>query len=56
MIAANTAEVVQLTIGAVLGVAVSFNLDRFHLSGWKAAGIVAVFLFTFLVLSDLLIN
>ena len=30
MVAANTAEVVQLTIGAVLGVAVSFNLDRFR--------------------------
>ena len=56
MITANTAEVVQLSIGAVLGVAVSFNLDRFHLSGWKAAGIVGTFLFTFLVVSDLLIN
>ena len=56
MVAANTAEVVQLTIGAVLGVAVSFNLDRFRLTRWKAAGITAAFLFTFLVLSDLILN
>ena len=53
---ASLSEAIQLTIGAVLGVAVSFNLDRFRLTGWKAAGITAAFLFTFLVLSDLLIN
>lgn len=62
MLAANAAEVVQLTVGAVLGTAVSFNLDRFGLSlmnpktRWKAAGVTLAFLFTFLVLTDLLIN
>ncbi|TXT25388.1 MAG: hypothetical protein FD131_4589 [Rhodocyclaceae bacterium] len=62
MIVANAAEVVQLTIGAVIGTAVSVNLRRFNLSlmdpktRWKASGVIVTFLFSFLVLSDLILN
>lgn len=62
MLVTSTAEVVQLTIGAILGVAVSLNLGRFGLSfrnpetRVKAAVITLTFLFTFLVISDLLLN
>lgn len=58
----NTPEVIQLTVGAILGSAVSINLSKFGMSlmdpetRWKAAGIIGTFLFTFVVLSDLLIN
>lgn len=59
---ASTAEVVQLTVGAVVGVAVSINMGRFGLSlmdpktRWKAAAVLVAFLFTFLVLTDLAIG
>ena len=62
MLANSVAEVVQLSVGAVLGTVVSLNLSRFGLSlmdpktRWKALGVIGTFLFTFLVLSDLLIN
>ena len=60
--AISAAEVVQLSIGAVLGTVVSINLGRFGLSlmdpktRWKALGVIGTFLFTFLVLTDLIIN
>ena len=62
MIASNLSEVVQLTVGAVMGTAVSINLSRFGISlmdpktRWKAAGIVGLFLFSFLSLTDLLLS
>ncbi len=62
MIASNLSEVVQLTVGAVMGTAVSINLSRFGISlmdpktRWKAAGIVGLFLFSFLALTDLLLG
>lgn len=62
MIASNLGEVVQLAIGAVMGTAVSINLSRFGISlmdpetRWKAAGIIGVFLFSFLALTDLLLS
>ena len=62
MLASSAAEVVQLSVGAVLGTVVSINLRRFGLSlmdpqtRWKALGVIGTFLFTFLVLSDLIIN
>ncbi|MBP9636406.1 MAG: hypothetical protein KBE28_15370 [Nitrospira sp.] len=62
MIASNLGEVVQLTVGAVMGTAVSINLSRFGISlmdpktRWKAAGIVGLFLFSFLALTDLLLG
>ena len=62
MLASSAAEVVQLSVGAVLGTVVSINLGRFGLSlmdpktRWKALGVIGTFLFTFLVLSDLIIN
>ena len=62
MIASNLGEVVQLAIGAVMGTAVSINLSRFGISlmdpktRWKAAGIVGLFLFSFLALTDLLLG
>ncbi len=62
MIASNLGEVVQLTVGAVMGTAVSINLSRFGISlmdpktRWKAAGIVGIFLFSFLALTDLLLG
>ena len=62
MIASNLGEVVQLTVGAVMGTAVSINLSRFGISPmdpktrWKAAGIVGLFLFSFLALTDLLLG
>ena len=62
MIASNLSEVVQLTVGAVMGTAVSINLSRFGISlmdpetRWKAAGIIGVFLFSFLALTDLLLS
>ena len=62
MLASSAAEVVQLSVGAVLGTVVSINLSRFGLSlmdpqtRWKALGVIGTVLFTFLVLSDLIIN
>ncbi len=62
MLANSAAEFVQLAVGAVLGTVVSINLNRFGLSlmdpktRWKALGVIGTFLFTFLVLSDLIIN
>ena len=62
MIASNLGEVVQLTVGAVMGTAVSINLSRFGISlmdpetRWKAAGIIGAFLFSFLALTDLLLS
>lgn len=62
MIVATTAEIIQLTVGAILGTAVSVNMSRFGLSfsdpktRWKAAGIVITVLYTFIVLSDLIVN
>ena len=62
MIASNLGEVVQLAVGAVMGTAVSINLSRFGISlmdpetRWKAAGIIGVFLFSFLALTDLLLS
>ena len=62
MIASNLGEVVQLTVGAVMGTAVSINLSRFGISlmdpktRWKAASIVGLFLFSFLALTDLLLS
>ena len=62
MIASNLGEVVQLTVGAVMGTAVSINLSRFGISlmdpktRWEAAGIIGVFLFSFLSLTDLLLS
>lgn len=62
MLANSAAEVVQLSIGAVLGTVVSINLSRFGLSlmdpntRWKALGVISTFLFTFLILSDLILN
>ena len=62
MLASSAAEVVQLSVGAVLGTVASINLSRFGLSlmdpqtRWKALGVIGTFLFTFLVLSDLIIN
>ena len=62
MLANSAVEVVQLSIGAVLGTVVSINLSRFGLSlmdpntRWKALGVIGTFLFTFLILSDLILN
>ena len=62
MLANSAAEVVQLSIGAVLGTVVSINLGRFGLSlmdpntRWKALGVIGTFPFTFLILSDLILN
>ena len=62
MLANSAAEFVQLAVGAVLGTVVSINLNRFGLSlmdpktRWKALGVIGTFLFTFLVLSDLILN
>ena len=62
MLANSAAEFVQLAVGAVLGTVVSINLNRFGLSlmdpktRWKALGVIGNFLFTFVVLSDLIIN
>ena len=62
MFSASTSEMIQMAIGAVMGTAVAINMDRFGMSfsdpktRWKAAGIVVTFLFTYLILSDLIIN
>jgi hypothetical protein len=62
MFPVTAAEVVQLAIGSVLGTVVSLNMSRFGLSfadpqtRWTAAWIVAAFLLTFLILTDLIIN
>ena len=61
MLSSNTAEMIQLGIGAMLGTAVSINLSRFGLSlmdpdtRWKAAGIIGLVLASFVVLTDLVI-
>ncbi len=56
----HAADVVQLTVGAVLGVVVSVNMGQQGLSvmnpktRWKAIGVISLFLFSFLLLSDLI--
>lgn len=58
----NMAEVIQLTVGAIMGTALSINLSRFGISlmdpktRLKAAAIIGLFIVTFVVLTDLLIN
>ena len=58
----TAAEVFDLAVGALLGTAVAFNLSRFGLSlrdpatRWKALGVLAGFLLTFLILTDLVRN
>ena len=62
MIVGGAAEVVQMMIGAVVGTAVSINMSRFGMSimdpktRWKAAGVLVIFLFSFLVLTDLILT
>lgn len=59
---ANMPEVVQLTVGAIMGAALSVNMHRFGLSlrdpatRWNAVAIIVMFVVTFLFLTDLLIN
>ena len=56
----HAADVFELTVGAVMGGAVSVNMGRQGLSildpktRWKAISIIALFLLSYLVLSDLL--
>ena len=58
----NLADVGQLTVGTMLGLALSFNMSRHGLSlrnpetRWKSIGIILLFLFSFLILSDLLLS
>lgn len=58
----TNAEGFDLAVGALLGAAVAFNLGRFGLSlrdpatRWKAFGVLAGFLLTFLILTDLVRN
>jgi hypothetical protein len=55
-------EVVQLTVGAIVGAALSINMSRGGMSlidpktRWMAAAFIVLFLSTFLLLTDLLIN
>ncbi len=55
-------EVVQLTVGAILGAALSINLSRANLSltdpqtRWRAACIMVMFVSTFLLLADLVMS
>lgn len=61
MLSFSPAELVQLTIGAIIGTAVSINLSRYGLSitdpktCWKAGAVILAFLFVFLMLTDLLL-
>ena len=56
----HAADVFQLTVGAVMGVAVSVNMGRHGLSiinpetRWTAISVISLFLLSFLLLSDLL--
>lgn len=58
MIAPTLFDAAQLTIGAVIGLAVSLNLDRYGMSlmdpktRWTTLGIICTFLFTFLLFSE----
>jgi hypothetical protein len=60
--AAQLPEVVQLTVGAIVGAALSINMSRGGMSfidpktRWMAAAFIVLFLSTFLLLTDLLIN
>lgn len=62
MLANSAGELFQLSIGALLGTVVSINLGRFGMSlmdpktRWKALAVIGIFLFSFLVISDLIIN
>lgn len=55
-------EIAQLAIGALMGTIVSVNLDRNGVSirdpktRWKALAVISTFLYSFLVLSDLIIS
>lgn len=48
--------IVQMVIGTGLGTAMFVNLEKAKLSMWAALGITVVFLYTFLLLSDLVLH
>lgn len=62
VIATNTAEVIQLAVGGIVGSAVSITMSKHGMSlfdpetRWKTAAILGSFLFCFLAVTDLLIN
>ena len=59
---ASTAEVVQLTVGAIMGAALSINMHKFGMSlmdpktRWNAVAGIIMFVVTFLFVTDLIIN
>lgn len=58
----TAADVVQLTVGAIMGTALAINMDKHGLSftnpatRWKAIGLCASFLFLFVAITDLAMN
>ena len=62
MVSVTGSEAIQLTVGALMGTALSINMDNYGLSiidpetRWQALGLICSFLFTFLSLTDLLIG
>lgn len=62
MIQASGAEAIQLFVGGVLGVALSINMSNHGLSitnpetRWQSLALIGSFLFTFLVMTDLVMN
>ena len=59
---AQLQEVVQLTVGAILGAALSINMHRANLTltdpktRWRAAGIMVMFVSTFRLLADFVMS
>lgn len=62
MIQITGAEAVQLLVGGMLGLALSINMTNhgFSISNpetrWQSLSLIGCFLFTFIVLTDLLIS
>lgn len=52
----NITDVAQMMIGTVLGAAMFVNLEKAKLSMWAALGVTVVFLYTYLLLSDLVLH
>ncbi len=62
MIQSNGAEAIQLLVGGVLGVALSINMSNHGLSitnpetRWQSLALIGSFLFTFLIMTDLVMH
>lgn len=62
MVVASIGEVVQLTVGSIMGAAVTINMMKHGMSPldpktrWQSLALIGSFLFCFLAVSDAILN